>query len=68
MFGCIDPGDTPAPSVDSVKRRIAGVLNHLSPHQVWLAPDCGLMTISRDLAAQKLQVMIEAAKGLRKEI
>ena len=68
MFGCIDPGDTPAPSVDSVKRRVAGVLNHLSPQQLWLAPDCGLMTISRDLATQKLQVMIEAAKSLRKEI
>jgi len=68
MFGCIDPGASPAPSVDSVKRRVAGVLEHLSPDQVWLAPDCGLMTISRELATRKLQVMIEAAKSLRKQI
>ena len=68
MFGCIDPGDSPAPSIDSVKRRVAGVLEHLSPNQVWLAPDCGLMTIRRELATQKLKVMVEAAKSLRKEI
>ena len=40
MVGCIDPGSSPAPSVDSVKRRVAGVLEYLSPGQVWLAPDC----------------------------
>jgi 5-methyltetrahydropteroyltriglutamate--homocysteine methyltransferase len=68
MFGCIDPGNSPAPSVDSVKRRVAGVLEHLSPRQVWLAPDCGLMTISRALATQKLQVMIAAAKSLRQQL
>lgn len=65
VFGCVDPGDSPVPSVDSIKRRIAGVLNHLSPRQVWLSPDCGLMTISRSLAAQKLTAMVEAARSLR---
>jgi 5-methyltetrahydropteroyltriglutamate--homocysteine methyltransferase len=68
MFGCIDPGNSPAPSVDSVKRRVAGALKYLSPSQVWLAPDCGLMTISRELATQKLQVMVQAAKELRAEM
>ncbi len=68
MFGCIDPGNSPAPSVDSVKRRVAGVLEYLSPDQVWLAPDCGLMTISRELATQKLKVMVEAAKSLRRQV
>ena len=68
MFGCVDPGDAPVPSVDSIKRRVGGALKYLDPQQVWLAPDCGLMTISRALATQKLQVMIEAAKSLRKEV
>ena len=68
MFGCVDPGNSPAPSVDSVKRRIAGVLQHLKPSQVWLSPDCGLMTISRTLATRKLEVMVEAARSLRKEL
>jgi 5-methyltetrahydropteroyltriglutamate--homocysteine methyltransferase len=68
MFGCVDPGDSPAPSVDSVERRVAQVLEVLDPRQVWLAPDCGLMTISRELARQKLAVMVEAAKRLRSTI
>jgi 5-methyltetrahydropteroyltriglutamate--homocysteine methyltransferase len=65
MFGCIDPGDSPAPTVDGVARRIGEVLDVLDPAKVWLAPDCGLMTISRELAHRKLKVMVEAAQRLR---
>ncbi|MEA2903120.1 MAG: 5-methyltetrahydropteroyltriglutamate--homocysteine methyltransferase [Alphaproteobacteria bacterium] len=65
LFGCIDPGNTPAPTVDAVKRRVAQALEHLDPTRVLLAPDCGLMTISRALARQKLTVMVAAAKALR---
>jgi 5-methyltetrahydropteroyltriglutamate--homocysteine methyltransferase len=65
MFGCIDPGNTPAPTLDTVKRRIASALEHLDPARVLLAPDCGLMTISRPLARAKLEVMVAAAKALR---
>lgn len=68
MFGCIDPGDSPAPKVDAVERRIGDLLDVLAPTQVWLAPDCGLMTIGRDLARQKLAVMVAAAKRLRATI
>jgi len=65
MFGCVDPGDTPAPTVDAVERRVSEALEHLDPRQVWLAPDCGLMTIGRALAHDKLKVMVEAARRLR---
>jgi 5-methyltetrahydropteroyltriglutamate--homocysteine methyltransferase len=65
VFGCVDPGDTPAPTVAAIERRVEGVLEHLDPKQVWLAPDCGLMTISRPLARDKLRVMVEAAQRLR---
>jgi len=65
MFGCVDPGDSPAPTVDAVERRVGEVLEVIDPAQVWLAPDCGLMTISRDLAHHKLKVMVEAAQRLR---
>ena len=50
MFGCIDPGDTPAPSVDWVKQRVRQALRYLDPQRLLLAPDCGLMTISRPFA------------------
>ena len=65
VFGCVDPGNTPVPSLDSVKRKIARALEHLDPTRVLLAPDCGLMTISRALARDKLKVMVEAARVLR---
>ena len=66
MFGCIDPGNTPAPPLDAVKRRVAAALEHLDPTRLLLAPDCGLMTISRSLAREKLGVMVAAARDLRK--
>jgi len=68
MFGCIDPGDSPVPTIDAVERRIGEALGVLDPKQVWLAPDCGLMTISRQLAHAKLAVMVQAAKRLRTTI
>ena len=64
MFGCVDPGDSPAPRSNDRAPRRRGARS-LDPKQVWLAPDCGLMTISRALAHEKLRVMVEAAKRLR---
>jgi 5-methyltetrahydropteroyltriglutamate--homocysteine methyltransferase len=68
MFGCIDPANTPAPPVEAVKSRVRQALAYLDPRRLLLAPDCGLMTIDRQLARQKLAVMVEAARQLRAEI
>jgi 5-methyltetrahydropteroyltriglutamate--homocysteine methyltransferase len=68
MFGCIDPSDTPAPPVEAVKARVRQALAYLDSRRLLLAPDCGLMTISRKLAWRKLAVMVEAARQLRAEI
>jgi 5-methyltetrahydropteroyltriglutamate--homocysteine methyltransferase len=53
------------PTIEAVERRVAAALERLDPQQVWLAPDCGLMTISRALAHEKLRVLVEAARRLR---
>ncbi|HUB97464.1 MAG TPA: hypothetical protein VL993_16195 [Stellaceae bacterium] len=68
MFGCVDPGNAPTPTVDVVKARITGALRHLDPHRLLLAPDCGLMTIGRALARAKVEVMVSAARALRHEL
>ena len=68
MFGCIDPGNTPPPTVETVKARVRAALDYLDPGRLLLAPDCGLMTISRPLAREKLAVMVAAARQLREEI
>ncbi|HUK61078.1 MAG TPA: hypothetical protein VLV50_17750 [Stellaceae bacterium] len=68
LYGCVDPGATPAPSVEQVKRRVSELLDHVAidPRRVLLAPDCGLMTIGRELARAKVRVMVEAAEQLRR--
>jgi len=68
MFGCIDPGNTLAPMVETVKRRVREALVHLDADRLLLAPDCGLMTISRVLAREKLRIMVQAARELRREL
>jgi 5-methyltetrahydropteroyltriglutamate--homocysteine methyltransferase len=65
MFGCVDPGDAPVPAVETIERRVGEALEHVDPRRVWLAPDCGLMTISRALSREKLRVMVEAGERLR---
>lgn len=66
MFGCIDPGSAPAPSVASVVEKVRHALNYIAPDQLLLAPDCGLMTITPELAAVKTRVLVAAARELRR--
>jgi len=68
LYGCIDPGPAPAPSVDAVKRRVAELLDRVAidPRRVLLTPDCGLMTIPRELARAKIRTMVAAAQDLRR--
>ena len=68
MFGCIDPGTSPPPAVGAVVDRVRAALNYVDPAQMLLAPDCGLMTINRDLARVKARLLVEAARQLRKTL
>ena len=68
MFGCVDPSDTPLPSVASVVERVRTALKYIEPNHLWLAPDCGLMTISRGLANAKAKLLVEVAKEVRKSL
>lgn len=68
MFGCVDPGDSPAPSVSAVVERVRPALKYVNPENLLLAPDCGLMTISPELAHAKARVLVEAAQELRRSL
>jgi 5-methyltetrahydropteroyltriglutamate--homocysteine methyltransferase len=68
MFGCIDPSDTPVPSVASVVDRARMALKYVEPNNLWLAPDCGLMTISRELANAKAKLLVDVAREVRKSL
>jgi 5-methyltetrahydropteroyltriglutamate--homocysteine methyltransferase len=68
MFGCVDPSDTPVPPVAKVVERVRTALKYIEPDKLWLAPDCGLMTISRDLANAKAKFLVEVAQEVRKTL
>ena len=68
MFGCVDPSDTPVPSVASVVDRVRTALKYVEPNNLWLAPDCGLMTISRELANAKAKLLVDVAREVQKSL
>jgi 5-methyltetrahydropteroyltriglutamate--homocysteine methyltransferase len=68
LFGCVDPGNTPVPPVATVVNRVRTALKYVEPNDLLLAPDCGLMTISRELANAKARLLVEVAKELRKTV
>jgi 5-methyltetrahydropteroyltriglutamate--homocysteine methyltransferase len=68
MFGCVDPGDTPVPPIATVVDRVRTALKYIEPNNLLLAPDCGLMTISRELATAKACLLVDVAKEVRKTL
>jgi 5-methyltetrahydropteroyltriglutamate--homocysteine methyltransferase len=66
MFGCVDPSDTPVPLLASVVTRVREALKYIEPKNLLLAPDCGLMTISRELANAKARLLVDASRELRR--
>ena len=65
MFGCVDPGDSPLETVDEVVRRVRAALEHVDPARMMLAPDCGLMTVSRELARARAGLLVDVARQIR---
>jgi 5-methyltetrahydropteroyltriglutamate--homocysteine methyltransferase len=68
MFGCVDPSDTPVPPVQDVVARVRAALSVIEPDNLLLAPDCGLMTISRELANEKTKLLVTVATECRRTL
>jgi 5-methyltetrahydropteroyltriglutamate--homocysteine methyltransferase len=68
MFGCVDPGDSPLPSLSTAVERCREALKYVEPTNLLLAPDCGLMTIGRELARAKACFLVDVAKELRRSL
>ena len=68
VFGCVDPGDAPPEPLEKVVARVRAALDYVEPSRLLLAPDCGLMTISRDLALAKARLLVQAASELRQNL
>ena len=68
LYGCVDPGDVPLEPLDVVVGRVQAALAHVAPSQLLLAPDCGLITVTRDQARAKAARLVEAAQALRQRL
>ncbi|HZU05532.1 MAG TPA: 5-methyltetrahydropteroyltriglutamate--homocysteine methyltransferase [Chloroflexota bacterium] len=68
MYGCVDPGPAPPEPVETIVARVQAALRYVDPARLLIAPDCGLMTISRDLARAKVQRLVEAARLVRQAL
>ena len=68
MFGAVDPSDAPVPPLESVVTRVRDALRYLDADKLLLAPDCGLMTVTRELAFAKARLLAETAAELRRTL
>src|SRR5439155_4728817 len=69
MFGCVDPGgESPPEPIEVVVNRIRAALRYVDPSRLLVAPDCGLMTLSREQARQKAMLLVAAAAAVRSSL
>jgi 5-methyltetrahydropteroyltriglutamate--homocysteine methyltransferase len=64
ILGVIAIGRSLIEEVDEVRDRLRAAFDHIEPHRLLAAPDCGLGLLGRDLARAKLAVLTEAAHSL----
>jgi 5-methyltetrahydropteroyltriglutamate--homocysteine methyltransferase len=67
MYGCVDPGGAEIEPLDLVVERVRRALEYVAPERLLLAPDCGLMTLSPDLALRKARLLAQVAEAIREQ-
>jgi 5-methyltetrahydropteroyltriglutamate--homocysteine methyltransferase len=64
VLGVIAIAKSRVEEVDEVRDRLRAALDHIDPHRLIGAPDCGLGLLGRTLARDKLEVLAQAAHSL----
>lgn len=64
-FGVVDVHSHVVENLATVKQRIQQALEVLKPEQLWIDPDCGLKTRTREETVNKLKSMVKAAQDTR---
>jgi len=67
-FGVIDVHNRRVETVDEVISGIRRVLGLVSVERLYINPDCGLKLLPRRIAREKMRIMVEAVRKLRKEV
>jgi 5-methyltetrahydropteroyltriglutamate--homocysteine methyltransferase len=65
MFGCVDPGDEELPQTNEVVESVRRVLSYVPADRLLIAPDCGMMTVSRQAAQSKASLLARVASEVR---
>ncbi len=66
-LGVVDVHTNRIEPVELIMDRIEYALKYIEPEKLFINPDCGLRTRTRDIAAQKLRNMVEATKKIREK-
>lgn len=67
VLGVLNLSDHTVETPAEVVARVRRALEHVEPSRLYLAPDCGMKYLPRNVAFGKLQAMCEAARQLREE-
>ena len=68
LFGCVFNSDDTSETAEHVARRLLAAAEVLGPERIQAAPDCGLVMMSPQRAAEKLCIMVEGARLARARI
>jgi len=68
ILGVIDLSDMSVETPEAVAERIRRALPHVPAEKIVVAPDCGMKYLPRDVAFGKMQVMVEGAAIVRREV
>ena len=64
ILGAVAIARSRVESRDEIVERLKAALEHIDPHRLIAAPDCGLGFLSRELAMEKLSVLCKAAAAV----
>ncbi len=67
-FGVVDVHSHVVEDAATVKRRIQQALEVLKPEQLWVDPDCGLKTRTREETVNKLKAIVKATQEIRAQL
>jgi len=62
ILGLVEVASTRLEPVDAIRGRLSQALEHIDPHRLMAAPDCGLVMLPRALAVDKLRNLVAAAR------
>ena len=62
LFGLIKIASSQIETKEEIENRILDALNYIDKQQLIAAPDCGLGHLPRQLAIEKLKIMVDVAK------